>query len=325
MKGRITVKMNELNNSVEPTFKALGNLIKAHRKEKNITISILAEQVGKSQSMISQMEKGTRGGSDDILEKIAFCLGLDPKELIQLKDITKSRSKNVKNGEHPSSQNGVQPLPVNNTNVNKVVPVTTVNRNNVQTAPEYPQYIHSFVQFLLTLEKNYCQDLIKEFTEQAKFKNLTPFDLGEIKQMVLNIRKSWYDISSNLDEIAVLFKRKEGYFRTPNENCYVDMELDEFAFTLTLLSTDKTHVNSFKESLFIYTISYETTQHTSHLNGEQAVIRYIWFSPQVSTSQKYHYLIERGYPLNRVECNEALLQWFIMQQMNANNHTQTSS
>ena len=54
----------------------LGDKIRKIRKSENLTVSVLAEKAGVSESYISQLERGLVDPSVSLLRKLAFCLNV---------------------------------------------------------------------------------------------------------------------------------------------------------------------------------------------------------------------------------------------------------
>jgi len=65
----------------------LGTNIKIYRNACGLSQSKLAEQAGTATNYISAIEGGRRFPSVEILEKIAFVLGIDTPELFSMKTI----------------------------------------------------------------------------------------------------------------------------------------------------------------------------------------------------------------------------------------------
>lgn len=59
----------------------IGGSIRHFRTEKGLTQRQLAEIVGCTHSMITQMERGTKAGSPQLLGDIAKALGITPNDI----------------------------------------------------------------------------------------------------------------------------------------------------------------------------------------------------------------------------------------------------
>lgn len=64
-------------NSSKEVFIQIGNAVKAARKDKNLTMQELSQEVGLSQSAISMIENGLRHPSIQTLKKFSKALGVD--------------------------------------------------------------------------------------------------------------------------------------------------------------------------------------------------------------------------------------------------------
>jgi transcriptional regulator with XRE-family HTH domain len=63
---------------------ALGTLVRKHRRDKKLTLAKLATRIPMSTSNLSRIESGSQGPpADEVIERIAAALGVDPGELLR--------------------------------------------------------------------------------------------------------------------------------------------------------------------------------------------------------------------------------------------------
>jgi transcriptional regulator with XRE-family HTH domain len=66
----------------EPFMKQIGEKIREIRNQKNVSIEELANECGVDYSQVNRMELGKVNFSISYLNKIAFALGVSPKDLL---------------------------------------------------------------------------------------------------------------------------------------------------------------------------------------------------------------------------------------------------
>ena len=254
----------------------LGNKIKVLREKHNLSQTSLAELVSLSPQYISLIERGDRKASDETLAKISEYFKINKEELIKLRE--------------------------EGLNYPKMEPIgqTTL-----------PVYIQEVVDILLKIEEEDCKqivnDLLKGITD--RFYNLLKmYSHREVKQEVLKIRNKWVNFNtSNFEQENV---NVQGCIQLDNP-IYFSLNQMNNVIHLTLLPSDFSQVKMFEEWLDRYQVSFSKEETIPHMTSRQKVYIFVWFSPFLSSFDKYNYLCSEGIMLNDVECNDVQLNWLI--------------
>jgi transcriptional regulator with XRE-family HTH domain len=258
---------------------ALGNRIKQLRNRQNISQTFLAEQIGLSHAYIGYLENGERAGSNKTLSKIANYFGIDAQDLFDLRD------ERITLADIPKE----------------------IESSN-------PFYIKQLIDFLMSIEEETREELVNKFIEQIQqklYNLLTPFELKEIKQVVLDVKRAWMELVKNPTHQQLVFTDYEGYIRTDDKNVYIKLELNDCALITTLLHSDRKHIGMFEPWIGEEHAFFIDMQLLPHLNAKQKVIQFIWFSPVVSVVDRIAYLTNRVSDITQVQTSDSQLKMFL--------------
>lgn len=278
---------NPLNNKskVEGNLPSpLGNRIKALRQANNMSQQLLAEQLDVSHAYIGFLEKGTRSGSNETLEKIAQFFQIDSKELFDLKD----------------QKNDMVHFP----------------KSGGDEGKGYPAYIEEFADMLNKIEETACKKIIEEFQEQLQkklYNYLTPYELKSVKQLVQDVKRAWLRLIQQAEIEKSLCKELQGYINQSDKEIFFHFQVDESALVISLLYPDQSQITTFENWIGEYSIRFIRELSFVHLSQPQKVSSFIWFSPSLSTVEKYHYLVNNQIKIDKLECSETQLDWYIQQ------------
>ncbi|WP_172713561.1 helix-turn-helix transcriptional regulator [Geobacillus sp. E263] len=264
---------------------ALGNRIKALRQKHNLSQSLLAEQLGFSHAYIGFLEKGIRSGTEETIRKIAEFFRVDPDELLSLRD----EKLNDQAYDIKTEKTGLSSL---------------------------PPYMEEFVNLLMKLEENTCKKIIEEFKSQLQqklYSLLTPYELKEVKQMVLDVKRYWLSLIKNEHVSEPMFHEKLGYIPLDEKELFFKLQLDESALSVTLLYAEQNQITMFENWLGESNVRYLTEMQLPHLSQPQKVARFIWFSPSVSVLHRFQYLLNHNINVQHIDCSEHQLNWYIQQ------------
>lgn len=256
-----------------------GNKVKVLRAEHHLSQTALGELIEISPQFISMIERGERNASDLTLERLSEFFKIDKEELLALRE---------ERLEYP-------------------------NITEQSVAGKLPTHIQEFVDILLTIEEDACKqivnDLLKDINE--RFYNLLKrYEYREVKQEALKVRTNW----SNLD-ISESGKQENevsirGCIQLDNP-LYFSLKQRNNVLQLSLLSNDFSQVKIFEEWLDQYQVSYSAEEIVPHMSSKQKLQQFIWFSPFLSSFDKYNYLTSQGIELTEIACYDTQLNWII--------------
>ncbi|GED32735.1 helix-turn-helix transcriptional regulator [Brevibacillus centrosporus] len=261
---------------------AFGNRIKALRLQRNIDPKDLANQLGLSRQYIDYLESGSRMGSVDTVRKIAKFFEVDEDDMIALRN----ERAEVAAPEHENS------------------------------TPTLPDHIDHFVNLLYSIEEETCKKLLEQFKQdihQKLYQLLPPFELREIKQWMVQIKRIWYPLEGGDDVID--WAEKQGYFREGGKEIFLTLHYDRVSFTVTLLQCDRKQIRYLENILPEHDVSYVDDMTIPHLTQLQKVMRFIWFSPDTAAKDRLQYLQSKqvDFTSATLECTEKQLKVLIKQ------------
>ncbi|MDR7315334.1 helix-turn-helix transcriptional regulator [Brevibacillus nitrificans] len=261
---------------------AFGNQIKALRLQRNIDPKDLANQLGFTRQYIDYLESGSRLGSVDTARKIAKFFEVDEDEMIALRN----EKTEIAAPEHENS------------------------------TPTLPDHIDSFTKLLFTIEEETCKKLLEQFKQDLHrrlYQLLTPFELKEIKQLIMEIKRVWYPLEGGDDVID--WTEKQGYFREGDKEIFLTLHYDRVSFTVTLLQSDRKQIRYLENILPDYDICYVDDMTIPHLIQLQKVLRFLWFSPDTAAKDRLQYLQSKqvDFTSTTLECTEKQLNVLIKQ------------
>lgn len=256
-----------------------GNKVKILRAEHHLSQTALGELIKVSPQFISLLERGERNPSDTTLKSLSGFFKIDKEELLALRE---------ERMEYPN-----------------------ITEQSVED--KLPTHIQEFVDILLTIEEEDCKqivnDLLKDINE--RFYNLLKrFEYREVKQEALKIRTNWSNLDlsdsgkqeNEVNIIGCIQLDKPLYFSLKQRNNVLQ---------LSLLSNDFSQVKIFEEWLDQYQVSYSAEEIVPHMSSKQKLQQFIWFSPFLSSFDKYNYLTSKGIELTEIVCNDTQLNWII--------------
>lgn len=260
----------------------LGNRVKALRTQRNLNQSQLAKLIGVSNTCIGFLENGERSPKDETIRKIANFFEVDEEELIALR--------------------------------NDKTEVTTTEPESL--TPSLPDHIDNFVNLLSSIEEETCKKLLEQFKQdihQKLYQLLPPFELREIKQWMVQIKRLWYPLEGGDDVIE--WVEKQGYFREGGKEIFLSLHYDRVSFTVTLLQCDRKQIRYLENILPEHDISYVDDMTIPHLTQLQKVMRFIWFSPDTAAKDRLRYLQSKqvDFTSASLECTEKQLKVLIKQ------------
>ncbi|MFC7685782.1 helix-turn-helix domain-containing protein [Ureibacillus sp. GCM10028918] len=269
----------------------LGNRIKSLRKKNHLTQELLADQLGVSHAYIGFLEKGTRNGSNPLLKKMAEYFNIDSNELIHLRD----------------QKDFVVQIDQNQ------------EKKRITTTQTYPDYIIGFMELLSKIEETACKRIIEEFKGQLQkqlYQYLTPYDLPSVKKMVMDVKRNWINLIQQKvvqEPFEPLNKELNGYFLHQDKEVFFNIYFGDLTLIVSLLYPEQSHISIFENWLGEYSIRYLNDKEFTHLTQPQRVATFIWYSPANSTLDKYKHLLDNGIQMDRVQCTESQLNWYIQQ------------
>jgi len=257
---------------------ALGNRIKSLRTKRNLSQSLLAEQLNLSTAYIGLLEKGKRTGTEATLRKIASFFAIDEEEFLRLRE---------EKGEIQSAQKQA-------------------------VVPTYPDYIDAFARALCLVQEDTCRSFIADCTnrlQQKLYQMLKPLEHKELKQIVMDIRRYWFSLEASGHPPG--WEEIQGYTMAGEKETYLALQLDSAALCVTLQYADKKQIAEFFPWLDQYHISFVDKHVLPHMTVPQKVVRFIWFSPAIPVLDRYRYLLCKDIAPDRIECSEKQLKWLI--------------
>ncbi|WML46166.1 helix-turn-helix transcriptional regulator [Neobacillus sp. PS3-40] len=268
-----TISIEVNNNLGIQSPNALPNKLKQLRRESNLTIQTLAEQLKVSHAFIHFLESGKRGASDETLKRYADFFGCHFEELKELQKVT-------------------------------IIVAEERDNSNIKFPTELVDFTSLLMQFNKEFRSSYINEQIENLRDRF-YKSMPSFDLGEVKKLIKKIKEAWFSFKS---EVTIFDEKKlVGTLQVPENQIYFSLIIAEKSCTLLLLYEDHRYVDLFKTWLGEENISLIDMAQISHLNEEQKVKKYLWFSTALSIKDQLLYLIENEYVLERVNCRDPQL------------------
>jgi transcriptional regulator with XRE-family HTH domain len=257
----------------------LGNKLRELRQNHNLTQSQLAEMLNLSTQYISFVEKGVRGAKEDTLNKFADYFKVNLEELKSLRDEQLTYPENAYYNE----------------------------------STELPNHIQSLVDVLLSIEEDECKVIINDMLHQINdrlFNLLKRIELKDIKQELLQLRKNWCKLDLN-EFISKEFETNQIGYLPLEKKIYLSIYYDINILKVVLLTGDCIQIQYFDQWMDKHQVSINNKVKIPHLSETQKVVTYIWFSPFLSTFDKYKYIVKEGYEINQIKSNDTQLSWYL--------------
>lgn len=270
----------------------LGNRIRELRKKHNISQSVLAEQIGCSTPYIGFLEAGKRGGTRDTLRKIAQYFNINEDNFLTLKD-QKSITKKI-------------------TTNNTILVNTNEKHPNSTFKDDVPKYLDDFIKSLSQLDEKIGKHLIEEFSlilKERYFDLLKSYELKELKQVVLSVKRHWLDLVLQNDKNTPSIDM-EGYILF-DQKIYFQVHLSEISFQVIMLYNNRDQIKHFEAWIGNCSVCYSQEVNIPFIMKPQLVYKFIWFSPHISTIEKFSQLKLNSSDIQLVECNETQLNWYL--------------
>lgn len=288
----------------EHNYRQLGNKIKELRESHNLTQSGLSQQLGVTSTYVSLIEQGKKGGADKLLLKIEDFFKLEHQTLVKLRDAQNTDSiQEEKQKEKQKPKQKTQPKPE--------LELLPENKTNPH---QYPTYIQNFVDVLLSYGEVYAKQKvptwIKELQEEF-FNRLTPFDLEEVKQHVMDVKRNWFEVTKRSDISEEDTQIIQGYITQNNQKQFFSLQLNKYALTLNLLQSDEQSIQHYENWLGACSISYLTSEQLASVTVDNHITNYIWFSPHVSITEMYSYLKNLAINIDNITINDHRLNWYL--------------
>jgi transcriptional regulator with XRE-family HTH domain len=258
----------------------LANKLKSLRREQNLSVSMLSEMLGLSHAYIAFLEKGTRKGSNETLKKYAEYFNVSLEELVRLQQ------------EHTITIN--------------------TSENLTHVAASLPEDIQELVTALLKVDSSSRVDLIRDFVENLKQKLhslLSPYLLADVKQLFTLIKKHWYKQLKGEDKLKEF--NLNGSVQIPGKDLYFQTTYDNICLKITLLYSDRNSISLFEKWVGNHVAEVLTETQIPHINEVQKTVTFLWFNPLISVLQQSNYLEESEYEINKLQCKDQQLLWFL--------------
>jgi transcriptional regulator with XRE-family HTH domain len=260
---------------------ALGNKIKELREKNHLKQGELAELVGLSSQFISFIERGERSAKTDTLKKLAEFFKVESEELITLRDEQLSYPTNIYQTGQPE---------------------------------EYPSYIKEFVEELLKIDESVCKEEIQTFRLQMNerlFNLLQRLELKEVKLEILNLRNKWTQIDFNHKLSIDMSQNHVGYLPLETKVFLLFSYDSTNALKVSLLAGDHSRINIFEQWMGQYHIKYITEEKIPHMSNNQKLVNFVWFSPFLSSFERFRYLLKEEIKVDSANCNDIQLSWYL--------------
>lgn len=273
------------SSKTKKNYMQLGNKIKEERIKHNLTQEALGKMVDCSSSYISSLEKGKQPPGDEFLARLEKTFQLEQKALRDLKY------------NHSTAEiEGFEELEYK----------TILDRS--------PDFIHGFVETLLSFDEDYAREKVVDFTKQLQndyFNRLTPYELKEVKKRVISIKRNWVHGKSKNGESEEDIISLQGYIIHDDQKHYFSFELTPYAIQLNLLHNERNHAQNFESWLGSCSVSFSSSFQLPFLKEEEKMSCYLWFSPHISIADTYSFLAEQDININNLEISDPRLSWFI--------------
>ncbi|MDV2886373.1 helix-turn-helix transcriptional regulator [Alkalihalophilus pseudofirmus] len=248
--------MNNFNTNkgvINMVRSPLANKLRQLRLDNNLSSTVLAEQFGCSNTHVYYMENDKRGASEDTLNKYADFFHISYEELKELQNHSVS--------------------------LNKTELIDSESLNEVD----------DFVTLILSVEEPLRSKFIEECREKLQtmfFSLLTPFGLNDVKKSLVTLRNNWYSVN----EIELQEDDLVGNLKLPEQEVYFKLSTKENVCKLELLYEDQRKIDCFTKWLTQPDCTVIQHKKIPHLEEEQKVKLFYWFSPKFTDKDHFHFL-----------------------------------